>query len=168
MNLRKLEGESPLRWGSDAVEIPGARKLLGKLEEVAGKWAIVTSGTRPLVDGRLDILGLVAPQTLVTAEEVQNGKPDPGCYRLGLKRLSIPEKDELFLPPLCIEDAPAGVRAGRAAGCKVLAVATTHNVEQLIDAGAHWVVQDLRSVSLGGNGSDKSKINVEIRNAFSA
>lgn len=51
-------------------------------------------------------------------------------------------------PCLVLEDAPAGIRAGKAAGCKVLALATTHSMEQLREAGADWIVPDLRSIQL--------------------
>lgn len=55
---------------------------------------------------------------------------------------------------LVVEDAPAGVKAGKAAGSAVLAVATTHDVDVLRGAGADWVVEDLRSVRLVGKGDD--------------
>ena len=45
-----------------------------------------------------------------------------------------------------LEDAPAGIRAGKAAGCKVLAVVTSHSAEQVLAAEPDWVVQDLDSV----------------------
>jgi glycerol 3-phosphatase-1 len=43
-----------------------------------------------------------------------------------------------------MEDAPAGEKAGKAAGCKVLAVTTTHVVGEWKAAGADWVVPDHR------------------------
>lgn len=61
-------------------------------------------------------------------------------------------KQRLGLAPdaavLVVEDAPSGIRAGRAAGCKVLGLSTTHGVEQVAEAGADWIVQDLRSVKI--------------------
>ena len=90
---------------------------------------------------------LAHPRHLVTAEDVESGKPDPECYRLGKSRLGLsPAEDQDQEKVLVIEDAPAGVRAGKSAGCQVLAVATTHSIAQLEEAGADWIVRDLNSV----------------------
>lgn len=135
-----------MKHGSDATEIPGARNLLERLEAAGAPWAIVTSGTKPLVTGWLDVMKLAHPRFLVTAEQVANGKPDPACYRLGASRLGLEDADPQRM--LVLEDAPAGVRAGKAAGYRVVALATTHDVEQLRKAGADWIVRDMRSVKL--------------------
>jgi len=67
------------------------------------------------------------------------GKPDPECYLKGAVLLSRrPEQC------LVIEDAPAGIRAANAAGCKVLAVATSHRVEELHEAD--WIVARLAEI----------------------
>jgi glycerol 3-phosphatase-1 len=89
---------------------------------------------------------LAHPRFLVTAEEVANGKPDPACYRLGAERLGL--KDVAPERLLVLEDAPAGVRAGKAAGYRVVAVATTHTVGELREAGADWIVRDMSSVTM--------------------
>ena len=70
---------------------------------------------------------------MITAETVTNGKPDPECYRLGVEKLGL--SVEASARVWVLEDAPAGVRAGKAAGCSVLAVATTHAVDELKAAG---------------------------------
>ncbi|PNS19751.1 hypothetical protein CAC42_7718 [Sphaceloma murrayae] len=151
------EGLVPLEHGSDAVEIPGARALLSSLSAASAPWAIVTSGTRPLVQGWIDVMHLAQPQHLVTAEQVPRGKPDPAAYLLGAERLGIDAaeaKGEL----LVLEDAPSGIRAGKAAGFKVVAVASSHEIEQLWEAGADWVVRDLRSVKFEGLSGGMTKI----------
>ncbi|KIW89972.1 uncharacterized protein Z519_09402 [Cladophialophora bantiana CBS 173.52] len=134
----------PKEFGQDAEEIPGARKLLATLDDANVPWAVVTSGTRGLVTGWIEVLRLAHPRTIVVAEDVENGKPDPTCYLLGRRRLRLPENAEMIV----FEDAPAGVRAGKAAGFKVIALSTTHTVGQLKEAGADWIVEDLRSVKL--------------------
>lgn len=55
-DISHAEGLIPKEFGQDAVEIPGSRNLLEKLEEQAIPWCIVTSGTRPLVTGWLDVM----------------------------------------------------------------------------------------------------------------
>ncbi|EXJ68386.1 glycerol 3-phosphatase 1 [Cladophialophora psammophila CBS 110553] len=134
----------PKEFGQDAEEIPGARKLLTTLDDANVPWAVVTSGTRGLVTGWIEVLKLAHPRTIVVAEDVENGKPDPTCYLLGRRRLRLPETAEMIV----FEDAPAGVCAGKAAGFKVIALSTTHTVGQLKEAGADWIVEDLRSVKL--------------------
>ena len=157
-----MEGLLPKLHGDDAVEIPGARALLDDLIAAGAPWAIVTSGTVPLVTGWLDVLKLPHPEVLVTAESVQNGKPDPTCYDLGREKLGLGSRPEPAAGPgpgpegesgaeiLVLEDSPAGIKAGKAAGCKVLGLVTSHTVEQVVAAGPDWVVRDLRSVKMVG------------------
>jgi glycerol 3-phosphatase-1 len=103
------------------------------------------------------------PKFLVTAEEVKLGKPDPACYKLGAQRLGIDDNDARVL---VLEDAPAGVRAGKAAGYKVVALATTHTVQQLREAGADWIVRDMRSVTMKNFDSETGIVQVEITDAL--
>src|SRR5207244_3425106 len=104
----------------DAVAaLPGARDLLAALP--AGRWAAVTSGGRDLMSARLRAAGLPEPDVLVAAEDVRDGKPDPGGYLLAARRLGV-RADGCVV----VEDSPAGVAAGRAAGARVVAVTTTH------------------------------------------
>ena len=104
-----MEGLIPKEYGADAVEIPGARSLLEALEAANAPWAIVTSGTRPLMDGWLAVMKLASPKHNVVAEDVADGKPHPACYQLGKARLGLRPTDTA----LVIEDAPAGVRSVR-------------------------------------------------------
>lgn len=84
------------------------------------------------------------PPASVAAEDVTAGKPDPACYNLARERCGLGNQSGV----LVIEDAPAGIRAGKAAGCSVLALATTHDIEKLRDAGADWIVENLDNVQL--------------------
>lgn len=123
----------------DIVVLPGAKALLEQLP--TERWAIVTSATRRLAVGRLAAAGLPVPERLIAGDMVKRGKPDPEPYRRGAEMLG-------FKPDECIvvEDAPSGVGAGLAAGCRVLGVLTTHLRHEL-DA-ATWVVQSLENVEL--------------------
>jgi glycerol 3-phosphatase-1 len=144
------------------VEIPGSRALLDELVKAGAPWAIVTSGTRPLLTGWLDVMKLAKPEYLVVAEDVKQGKPDPEGYRLGHSKLGLPREADA----LVFEDAPAGVRAGKAAGFKVVALATTHEVSQLVEAGADWIVRDMQSVTLKGYDRKTGEVRVEISDAL--
>ena len=157
-DVRHVEGLIPTAYGADAVEILGARTLLGSLDGDGARWAIVTSGTRPLMDGWLARMQLAYPKHSVVAEDVERGKPDPSCYTLGKSRLGLGPDDAV----LVIEDAPAGVRAGKAAGCRVLGLTTTHQEGQMRDAGADWIVPDLRSVAYLGRDEQSGLLRLRV------
>lgn len=161
-DVSHIEGLIPKEFGHDAVEVPGARALLDQLEAVHAPWIIVTSGTRALVTGWLDVLKMPWPETMVVSEDVSEGKPNPQCYLLGQQRLGLPKEAEMIV----FEDAPAGVRAGKAAGFKVLGLATTHSIEQIRDAGADWIVEDMRSVTMEGYDKSSGKLRLRIVNAL--
>jgi sugar-phosphatase len=123
----------------EVVALPAAAELLSLLP--ADRWAAVTSGSGAVMRRRLQTAGLPAPSVLVAAGDVTAGKPDPQGYRLAADGLGVDVRRCLV-----VEDAPAGLEAGRAAGASVLAVATSHPAEELAPADA--VVTDLRSVRI--------------------
>lgn len=106
---------------------------------------------------------LAHPKNLVTAEDVQNGKPDPTCYRMGMEKLELRHKIPSFI---VFEDAPAGIRAGKAAGCIVVALNTTHSLDQLREAGADFIVRDMCSVELQGWDEANGEVQLLISNAL--
>ncbi|KAF1943189.1 HAD-like protein [Clathrospora elynae] len=161
--ISRVEGLIPKEFGQNAIEIPGSRAMLEKLEEQAVPWCIVTSGTRPLVTGWLDVMKLAHPKNMVTAEDVLNGKPDPACYQMGEKKLGLQEKQPSII---VFEDAPAGVRSGKAAGYTVIGLHTTHTLEQLVKAGADYIVQDMRSVRLKSWNKTTGEGGIEIADAL--
>lgn len=161
IDVTKMEGELPKRYADDVVEIPGARSLLSSIIAQSFPWAIVTSGTQPLVRGWLERLSLGTPEHLVSAESVENGKPDPTCYRIGLEKLGLQDKAGEVL---VLEDSPAGIKAGKAAGCKVLGLVTSHTVEQVVAAEPDWVVKDLESVRVVRQ--EDGKMTLELSNAL--
>ncbi|KAL8387790.1 hypothetical protein RB595_009672 [Gaeumannomyces hyphopodioides] len=159
--VSQMEAAIPKLYGEDAEEIPGARALLDAIRAAGSPWAIVTSGTRGLVSGWLEVLGLPKPEHLITSESVENGKPDPACYLMGLDRLGLQAG---AAGVLVLEDSPAGIRAGKAAGCKVLGLVTSHTVEQVTSAGPDWVVRDLESVRLLQ--AEGGQVTLEISNGL--
>jgi len=116
------------------VAVAGAPQVLARLPP--GAWGVVTSGHRTLAQGRLRAVGLPVPAVMVCGDEVANGKPDPEGFLRGAQLLGV-------APAACValEDAPAGIRAARAAGMRVIAVATTHAPADLSEAGT--VIGDL-------------------------
>ena len=119
--------------------LPGVKKLLQSLPPE--RWAIVTSATRRLLLGRLEVAGLPIPTRIISADEVERGKPDPEPYRRGAALLGLKAEDCVV-----VEDAPSGVGAGIAAGCRVLGVLGTHSAEEL--RAATWVAESLDTVEV--------------------
>lgn len=127
------------------VAVPGAKALVAALPP--DRWAIVTSATRPMAEARLELVGLPMPGILITAEDVPAGKPDPSGYVRAARELGFDPQDTIVL-----EDAPAGFKAGHAAGAHVIVLATHLAPEAL--AAENWV-KDLTALSLEaiGNGA---------------
>jgi mannitol-1-/sugar-/sorbitol-6-phosphatase len=130
---------------ADLEVLAGVRVLLESLP--AHRWAIVTSATRRLLLGRLKAAGLPVPDRIISGDQVKRGKPDPEPYRCGAGLLGVQPQDCLVF-----EDAPSGVRAGVAAGCRVLGVLGTHSAEELRAAGANWIVSSLTKVRTESRG----------------
>ncbi|MET8943740.1 HAD family hydrolase [Streptomyces sp. NPDC004542] len=116
--------------------LPGTEDFLDSLP--ADAWAVVTSATRRLAEARLDAVG-IRPKTLIAADDITRGKPDPEPYLLAARRLGVD-------PAGCVvfEDAPAGLQAGRAAGMTTVALTTTHRAHELV---ADVVVENLSALS---------------------
>ncbi|MGW0913565.1 HAD family hydrolase [Streptomyces sp. NPDC002784] len=132
--IETLEVEDVPNGGVELL--PGTRAFLDSLP--ADLWAVVTSATRRLAEARLDAVGIL-PKTLIAADDITRGKPDPEPYLLAARRLGVD-------PARCVvfEDAPAGLQAGRAAGMTTVALATTHQAHEL---DADLVVTDLSALS---------------------
>ena len=143
-----MEASIPRDHGEGAKLVPGASELLQHSIEANARWAIVTSGSAPLARGWLDRFGLPVPQTLVTAESVSLGKPNPAGYELARAELGRGQPATASVAALSVvfEDSPAGIRAGKAAGCTVVGLVTSHDIITVRAAGPDWVVYDLSSV----------------------
>ncbi len=125
----------------DIVALPGTKQLLSQLP--AERFAVVTSATRPLAVARIQAAGFAVPKYLVTASDIQHGKPHPEPYLRGASILGIAPADCVV-----IEDAPAGIQSGKAAGARVFALRTTAADDELRSAGADWIVDDCSALSL--------------------
>jgi sugar-phosphatase len=144
--LRRIE-DMEIEDVHDIVTLPGARNLLESMP--LERWAIVTSATDRLLVARLRAAKLPQPERLISANMVSKGKPDPQPYLMGAERLGVSPKNCLVF-----EDAPSGVKAGVAAGCRVVGVLGTTPGKLLRDLGASWLVPSLVAVTavdeLGG------------------
>ena len=93
----------------------GAASLLAGLPPE--RWAIVTSCPRNLALALIAHAGLPAPRVLVSADDVERGKPAPECYLAAAAAFGAEPKE-----CLAIEDSTGGIAAARAAGMDVITV----------------------------------------------
>jgi mannitol-1-/sugar-/sorbitol-6-phosphatase len=122
------------------VALPGAVELLQSLPD--GLWTICTSANPNLAKARIQAAGLPMPKALVTAADVQNGKPAPDPYLLGAKRLGFDASECIVF-----EDAPAGITAGISAGAGfVVGVG-----ELALETPADLVIANLLGIKFDGD-----------------
>jgi mannitol-1-/sugar-/sorbitol-6-phosphatase len=121
------------------VPLPGAVALLASLPP--DRWTIVTSCTRRLAEIRIKAAGLPLPTRMVTSTDITHGKPHPEPYVKGASLLGFPAAQCVV-----IEDAPAGIRAGKSAAARVIALQTTAPPAALRDAGADWILNDCSDI----------------------
>jgi len=108
----------------EILDMEGVRPYSSALELInqlsPNQWAVVTSGTLRVATARLRHVGLPIPDVFITANDVQAGKPEPDGYLLAAKRLNLDPSDCVV-----VEDAPAGIQAGKSAGMRVIGVTST-------------------------------------------
>lgn len=135
---------------TDGVSVfDGAAALLESLP--ADRWTIATSGTRKTATARLAHADLPEPDTLVTADDVDEGKPAPNPYLLAARRLGVAPEQSLVL-----EDAPVGVTGAQRAGAPVIGVAATSSADALSEADA--VIQGLTDLEVEPTGDGTFRV----------
>lgn len=114
-----------------AVEpAPGAVDLVRRIAATGTPLALVTSARPRYAERHLSDLGVVDLfDAVVTAHDVEVGKPAPDGYLLACARLGIRPRDAV-----AFEDTPAGVDAVKAAGLRCVAVTTSQPAEMLGEA----------------------------------
>jgi sugar-phosphatase len=126
-NLRDIDLEAEVDWvtrreieDTDGVaEIPGAIAFVATLPP--DRWAVVTSASPALAEARLKAAGVTPPALVVTAHDVERGKPDPAGFRLAAERLGFAVEDCLVF-----EDAVAGIAAAEAAPADLVVITAAH------------------------------------------
>ena len=139
--LEALEGE-------ESSSLEGVRIIAGAMELVSAlpkdHWAIVTSGSHRTATARINFAGLPMPKVLVTADDIERGKPAPDAYLMAARGLGIEPHHCLV-----IEDAPAGIQAAHNASMPAIAVATTYPKDELTEADA--IVTRLTGIEIDRN-----------------
>ncbi len=125
--------------------IPGAVEYVRSCRKLGLKTALASAADRVKVLINLEYLGLEPSEfdTVLTAEDVTNKKPDPEIYLKAAARVGID-------PAECIvvEDAVNGTIAGVRAGARVLGITSSFSETLLREAGATWIAPDLARAPL--------------------
>ncbi|MDR1981236.1 MAG: HAD family phosphatase [Tannerellaceae bacterium] len=110
--------------------MPGAMAFLSLLKENGVKTGLVTSSDHAKMERAFALHPLLRSlfDTLVTADRITRGKPDPMCYLLAASDLGVPPGDCLVF-----EDSFAGIQSGTAAGMRVIGLSTTNAEESIRD-----------------------------------
>ena len=119
----------------------GAKDLLAALPVAC--WTVVTSCSRSLAEAKLSAAGIPIAPLMVTFSDVARGKPHPDPYLRGAARLKFAPSDCVVL-----EDSPAGVQSGKAAGCRVIGLRTWCHERELKAPGADWIADSCASVNV--------------------
>jgi beta-phosphoglucomutase len=151
VDAKSLVFQDVIRDGVTAY--PGAVALIASLHESGLPMAICSGALRADIVPILSLLGIARcfPH-MVTADDVRKSKPDPECYTLAFRRLALAYPSSVSKPGRClaIEDTPAGIRAAKRAGLKVLAVTNSYGGEGLSEADS--VTDSLANVRIPVSG----------------
>jgi mannitol-1-/sugar-/sorbitol-6-phosphatase len=135
------------------IPLPGVLDLLGSTPP--HRWTIVTSCTRALAEVRIQHAGLPVPRQFITSTDIVHGKPDAEPYLKAASLLGFPASGCVVF-----EDAPAGIRSGKAAGATVIAFRTTAPDSELRLAGADYIVNHAASVRVNSVSADGLTLNL--------
>jgi len=122
---------------------PGVLELMAAaMERKDFRLGIATSSTWEKSEAVLQSAQIPYTQVAyVTGSDVKNKKPDPELFEIAAERLGL-------APTRCvvIEDAPDGVAAAHAAGCRCIAVTNSASAEKL--AAADRIVSTVEGIGL--------------------
>lgn len=122
---------------------PGMRDMLIRLKSAGCRIAVASSAEQIKVTTNLELLELPAAffDAVITGSDIERKKPFPDIYLLAASRCGI-SPDRCFV----VEDAVSGVQAAKAAGMTCIGFTSSHTAEELREAGADIIVDDIRDV----------------------
>ena len=142
-----LKGKAYARLvGEQATPIPGSIELVLSVAKELPV-GLATGSRRHDVESALPVLAGGALNgvfsAIVTSSEVDVPKPDPQTYALAVQEIGVSAYH-----CWAVEDSPNGIRSASSAGLRVIGVLGTNDRQDLLDAGAERLVDDLRDLSL--------------------
>lgn len=121
--------------------LPGAKEFITECKRLGKKISVATSADMRKAAGNFAQLK-IPPETfdaIISSNNVKHTKPVPDIFLLAAEKMGIDPKDCLV-----IEDAPSGIQAGKAAGCRCLAITSSFTPDKL--TGADFYAPDLANV----------------------
>lgn len=121
--------------------LPGAHEFISKCREKGFKLALATSADKVKMEVNLLEIGLSRDSfhAIITGLDVVNKKPFPDIYIKAAKSIGLKPEECLV-----VEDAVSGIKAGKSAGCRCLAVTTSFDASALHEAD--WICESLLTV----------------------
>ena len=123
--------------------LPGVREFVAACRARGLRLAVATSADRVKLEGNLRELGLPEAtfDACVTGDDIRRKKPFPDIFLLAAERAGVAAAECLV-----VEDAPNGIRAGKAAGARCLGLTSSFSAAALREAAADWIAPDLAHV----------------------
>ncbi|MDL2266332.1 HAD family phosphatase, partial [Parabacteroides sp. OttesenSCG-928-G21] len=126
----------------DLPAMPGSLEFLHLLKANQVKMGLVTSSDQSKINRAIALHNLQGIfDTIVTSEDITKGKPDPMCYLLAAERIQAAPQECLVF-----EDSFNGIKAGNAAGMRVIGLSTTNSAASLKDM-VHQVIPDFQDIT---------------------
>lgn len=134
----RKEAEFRTRAETRLQPMPGLNELLDWAAQQPLKLGMVTNAPRDNAEFMLRVLHLTEVfETVVLADELERGKPDPLPYEVAIAQLGVRALDSLVF-----EDSPSGIKAAVAAGIPTVGITSSHDAEKLRQLGATWTAPD--------------------------
>lgn len=141
---RDKEAEFRHRAAGELQPLAGLTELLNWANTQQLRQAVVTNAPVENAEFMLQVLGLQHQfETVVIAEQLERGKPDPLPYQTALDRLGVSAKSAV-----AFEDSPSGIRSAIGAEILTVGIASTHAADDLYAVGASLVVKDFADPKL--------------------
>lgn len=146
--IARMTDAKETHFRKEAASLPPLPGVLRLMEEFAANgWKQAIGSSAPMENVRLLLKAAGVERyidAIASGDDVTRGKPDPQVFLLAFSLIGVEPQNGVV-----IEDAPAGIQAGRNAGATCIGVTTTQSRETLQKAGAHLVVETLEGLSMG-------------------
>lgn len=124
---------------------PGVRQVIKTVKSRGFKIAVASAADLIKVRTNLACIGIEEEffNTIVTGSDVVKKKPDPEIFLKAASKIGVDPSDCLV-----IEDAKSGIAAARAAGMSCIGITTAFSYDELMEAQADYVVDDIKNALL--------------------